>query len=52
MLEPWEGFSKQYPSYANGTSKRKCDSKWRSFNTTSCDNPLGKGNFVLLGKAR
>ena len=50
MLEPWEEFSKLYPSYANGTSKRKCDSKWRSFNTTSCDNPLGKGSLYYWAK--
>ena len=50
MLEPWEEFSNQYPSYANGTSKRRCDSKWRSFNTTSCDNPLGRGSLYYWAK--
>ena len=50
MLEPWEEFSKLYPSYANGTSKRRCDSKWRSFNTTGCDNPLGRGSLYYWAK--
>lgn len=54
MLEPWEEFSKLYPSYANGTSNRVrsggCVAKWRSFNTTGCDNPLGKGSLYYWAK--
>ena len=50
MLESWTEFSRQYPAYAQGTSKRKCDSKWRSFDITSCDNPLGKGSLYYWAK--
>ena len=50
MLDSWEEFSKQYPSYANGSSKRRCESKWRSFNTTTCDNPLGRGSLYYWAK--
>ena len=54
MLEYWENFSKQYPSYAAGTSNRVrsggCAAKWRTFSTTSCDNPLGKGSLYYWAK--
>ena len=50
MLDAWEEFSRLYPSYENGTSKRKCDSKWKSFNNASCDNPLGKGSLYYWAK--
>lgn len=31
LLETWQEFSMKYPSYADGTSKRDCKYKWKSF---------------------
>ena len=31
LLEIWQEFSMKYPSYADGTSKRDCKYKWKSF---------------------
>ena len=31
LLDIWIEFSMKYPSYANGTSKRNCEYKWKSF---------------------
>jgi len=31
LLDTWKEFSMKYPSYADGTSKRDCSYKWKSF---------------------
>jgi len=34
LLELWEDFSMRYSKYKDGTSKRKCSDKWKSFTKT------------------
>ena len=49
LIESWKEFSMLYYSYAEGTSKRKCEDKWKSFNRL--DGPkLGFGSLKWWAK--
>ena len=45
FLPVWEKFSMKYSKYKDGSSKRDCAKKWKSFNNSSTSNPLTVGSI-------
>jgi len=45
FLPVWEKFSRRYPKYLDGTSKRNCAQKWASFNSGHIGNRLTQGSI-------
>jgi P4 family phage/plasmid primase-like protien len=45
FLPVWEKFSQKYSKYRDGSSKRNCSQKWKTFNTSKTSNPLTVGSL-------
>ena len=45
FLPVWEKFSQKYYKYKEGSSKRNCAQKWKSFNTNHGGNKLTQGSL-------
>ena len=45
FLPVWEKFSQKYYKYKDGSSKRNCSQKWKSFDNSKTSNPLTVGSL-------
>ena len=50
LFEDWKEFSMKYDSYADGSSKRDCDYKWKSINSNHSGEKLGIGSLKWWAK--